>query len=193
MAERRPDEWAGPLSHAMRRAMETNLRFYEAVGRVTVDYLRALSGVWDETRRTMPGWQFTTAPAASAAPPGPTATGGATSAAAVVLEGPLGAEVRGAFVVTNDLPRRAVAPVMVSAFRDAVGDETAIPLRIEPGLLQLDPGARAVVQVVATVSDALREDAVYHAELSVPDLSASRIAVLLRRVARAAAPSGAEG
>jgi hypothetical protein len=166
----------GPLGDVMRRAVETNFRYYEAVGRVTVDYLRALSGVFTEARRTMPGWQFGPSPSA------PNATS-APSAAAVVLEGAPGAEARGAFVVTNDLPRRVVAPVMVSTFRDERDEEASIPLRIEPGLLQLDAGAHQVVQVIAAVSDALREGATYRAELSVPELSTARIPVLLRRAA----------
>jgi hypothetical protein len=180
MADPPPNDWAAPLGHAMRRAVETNLRYYEAVGRLTADYLRALAGVWDEARRATPGWQF-----AAAAPRGASA---ASAATAVVLEGAAGEEVRGAFVVTNDLPRPAVAPVMVSPFRDERGDETTIPLRVEPGLVRLEPGARAVVQVVATVSEAVREGARYGAELSVPELSATRIPVLLRRTARAAPP-----
>jgi hypothetical protein len=72
---------------------------------------------------------------------------------------------------------------MVSTFRDERDEEASIPLRIEPGLLQLDAGARQVVQVIAAVSDALREGATYRAELSVPELSTARIPVLLRRAA----------
>jgi hypothetical protein len=88
-------------------------------------------------------------------------------------------------VVSNKLPRQVSTPVVSSEFTDPEGDARHPTIRIEPGLVTLEPGDRAVVGVTATITDDLSPGVAYRGRLTVPDLSDDSVPVLIRRVADA--------
>lgn len=163
------------LSDALRRIADANLRYYEGLGRLTVDYVRALAGLWGDAR----GSALPPRPAAAhpSPPPAP-----APPTPALVLEGEAGAEAGGIFRVSNDLQRRVSAPVVVSAFHDDAGGERRFPVRVEPAVVALEAGENTLVQVWATVPDELEPGASCLAEVTVPGLAGGGIPLLLRRL-----------
>jgi hypothetical protein len=172
------------FEETLRRAVETNLRFYGALGQASIDYLKSLGDLW---RGALPANladplsrpPSPPAPAPAAPPPAP--------APVLVLEAEAGGEARGIFLVGNRLTRGVSAPVVTSAFVDPGGREVHPPYRVEPEVVVLDPGAQTLVEIVVRVGDDLDPGTDYRAEISIPGLSDSRVPIVLRR--RAAAPS----
>jgi hypothetical protein len=87
----------------------------------------------------------------------------------------------GVFMVENTTPRQLSIPVTVSAFLDPHGREINPAVAIRPDVIVLDPGDQLVVQVAAAVDETLEPDVRYHAEISVPGLSETRIPIVVRR------------
>jgi len=175
----------------LRRAIEANLRYYEALGKVTQDYVRALAGVFGEfpLRINLPGLGTKSAPTTQPGPAPPTAP---PSAATLVLEADAGAEAQGVFLVENRLNRTVSTAVMTSAFADPSGRAIAPALRVVPNVVTLEPGGRTFVQIIAQVSAELEPDVPYRGEVTVPGLSDHGIPVLLRRrPAQTTAPKAA--
>lgn len=179
MAERPPFERAFERSgEALRRAMDANLRYYEGLQQLTAEYVKALASVLGELRLPLDlgtldlarGRERTRTHQAEVVRTEPSTT------AALVLEGEAGAEARAAFVIDNDLPREVVAPVRSSLERDVT------PVRTEPDVVTLGPGERALVQIVAEIGENLGIGESYRGEVSVPDLSQTRVPIVVRRV-----------
>ena len=169
-----------PLEDTLRRAMEANLRYYEALGRVTQDYWKAMFGIWRELPVRLGGAQNTARPQAASPPPAP---------ATLVLEGDVGGDAQGVFMVENRLTRTVATTVVTSAFADHSGRAIRPTLRVVPGVVTLEPGGRTLVQLYAAVTDDLDPDVDYRGEVTVPGLSDHAIPVVLRR--RAQAPASA--
>src|SRR5687768_15999015 len=87
-----------PFEEPFRRAMEANLRYYEALGQVTQEYWKALFGILN----TLPV-RFGNG-GATASKPAANATASA-SAATLLLEKRLGSEAQDVFMVENRLPQ----------------------------------------------------------------------------------------
>ena len=180
------------LEDALRRTFEANLRFYGALGQVTLDYLKSLRDLWQGAVPLNLG-SFAPrppapAPAAAPAPAPPPPAPSPAPMAVLVLEAEAGHEARGVFVVGNRLARTVSAPVTASPFTDPQGREVDPPRRVEPEVVTLDPGAQTLVQIVVTVTESLDLGTDYRAEISIPGLSDSRVPVVLRRRAAAPAP-----
>jgi len=161
------------LDQIFRRALEANARYYEALGQVTTDYLKALAGVLGEVK--LP----TTLASRAAAPAPPAASAAAPSA--MVLEAPAGHTAVGAFMVQNRLGQHVAAPVVTSAFLDPSGAEVRPALAFEPDVVSLDVGEQVLVRVTATIDERLEPGVGYRGEVTVPGLSGDRIALVLRR------------
>ena len=177
-----------PLEEPLRRAMEANLQYYEALGRVTQDYWKAVFGIW----RALPSQlgAMATGPHAPAAQAGqPSSAATMPSTATLVLEAEAGNEAQGVFMVENRLARTVSTAVVTSAFADRSGRAVRPALRIMPGVVTLEPGGRTLVQLYAAVSDDLDADVDYRGEVTVPGLSDNVIPVVLRR--RTGRPTGA--
>jgi hypothetical protein len=165
-----------PFEEPFRRAVEANLRYYEALGQVTQEYWKALFGIMKNLPVRLGGGgasSTSTAPPASSTAP--------ASAATLVLEGQAGSEAQGVFMVENRLPRTVSTAVVTSAFTDPSGRAVQHPLRIVPNVITLEPGGRTLVQIFATVAESLEPDVTYRGEVNVPGLSEHGIPVLLRR------------
>jgi hypothetical protein len=161
------------LDQIFRRALEANARYYEALGQVTTDYLKALAGVLGEVK--LPA----TLASRAAAPAPPAASAPAPSA--MVLVAPAGQTAVGAFMVQNRLGQHVAAPVVTSAFLDPSGAEVRPALAFEPDVVSLDVGEQVLVRVTATIDERLEPGVGYRGEVTVPGLSGDRIALVLRR------------
>jgi hypothetical protein len=166
-----------PLEDTLRRAVDANVRYYEAIGRVTQDYWKAIFGIWRELPLRF-GPAHTAQATPAAAPPNPAAT---VTAPTLVLEAEAGGEAQGVFLIENKLSRVVSTAVVVSAFSNPSGRAVQPTLRVEPGVITLPPGGRTLVQIYATIDDALEADVPYRGEVNVPGLAESGIPVLLRR------------
>jgi hypothetical protein len=171
MADKQPLPFEEPL----RRAMEANLRYYEALGQVTQEYWKAMFGILNTLPVRFGGG------GATASKPGSANATAPASAATLVLEGQLGSEAQGVFMVENRLPRTVSTAVVTSAFADPSGRAVQHPLRVVPSVITLEPGGRTLVQIFATVTDSLEPNVAYRGEANVPGLSEHGIPILLRR------------
>ncbi|HEX2093439.1 MAG TPA: hypothetical protein VHG28_13625 [Longimicrobiaceae bacterium] len=169
------------IPEAVRRIANANLRYYEGLGRLTVDYVRAMAGlVSDLSASVFPA----SAPplAARPAPSPPRESAPAPPGAVLVLEGAAGVEVGGVFRVSNDLRRSVSAPVVLSAFRDESGREHVLPLRVEPAVVELEAGEQTLVEVRGAIPADVEPGVAYRAEITVPGLAAGSVPVVLRRL-----------
>lgn len=178
----------------LRRAVEANLQYYLAVGKHTVDYLKALGALAEDAgilgRSSAPA--LTTAAPGSPArplgsppdPPGPAPPAPRAAAprpAALVLEAAPGGTATGLFMVENALAERVSAPITASPFRAEDGREVAPVLVFEPEIVTLSPGEQMLVRVSATIDEALEPQVGYRGELSVPGIAGTRVPLVLRR------------
>jgi hypothetical protein len=168
-------------SETIKRMFDANLRYYEALSRVTTDYIRALTSALSDSGVSTP-WVPTPTPTAAkeSLPP---------SRAALVLEAEAGQLAQGVFMVDNRLSRVVTATVTTSAFATADGHPVWPTLRVQPGTVTLQPGARALVQIAALIDDALVVGTSYQGEVSVSGLSDTPIPVVLRRLPSSSQPS----
>jgi hypothetical protein len=165
-------------SDVVRRALEANLQYYSALGRLTLDYFEALGSIARQVEvpanlgnRTITFRQMT--PAAPAAP--------AQLPAVMVLEAEAGGTAIGAFLVENLLNEKVSAPVSASAFAAPDGREVAVPLAFDPEVVVLEPGEQILVRVTAQVADDLDADVSYRAELAVPGVIGTKVPIVARR------------
>jgi len=189
-----------PFADAWRRVIDANVRYYQALGQVTADYVSAVSTVWRGVPLPFsfalpaltPRGREMSAP--KRAPDTPVETTSAhASAPTLVLETSAGQEARAAFAISNGLPRQVTAPVMVSALRGEDGTELRPTMRVVPGALSLAPGEKAVVQLHVLIDDTLTPGVGYYGTITVPDLSSERIPIVVRRLTTPAAEPVAQG
>lgn len=176
-----------PPDEPLRRALEANLQYYEALGRATRDYWAAVSRLWRDLPLRVGNVRFG-APAGPGLAARPAAAPAPAAPATLVLEAEAGGEAQGVFMVDNRLSRTVSTAVVTSAFADPSGRAVRPVLRVVPGVVTLEPAGRTLVQLFAAVTDDLDPDVDYRGEVSVPGLSDRGIPVVLRR---RRAPAGA--
>ncbi len=164
----------------LRRALEANLQYYAALGRLTVDYLEALGSIARQVEvpaklgnRTITLRQSAPAPEPPAPAPQPPPV--------MVLEAEGGGTAIGVFLVENLLAEKVSAPVSASSFADPDGREVAVPLAFDPEVVILEPGEQILVRVTAQVADDLEADVSYRAELAVPGVIGTKVPIVARR------------
>jgi len=165
----------GRADEVLKRLVDANLRWYEGFGRVTADYAQALSKLWTDAALGIFTPKTTHATAAPASPPA------APRPASLVLEAELGQVAQGVLMVENRLARAVTADVVTSAFSSETGAEVRPVMRVQPGSVTLEPGARTLVQVSAMIDERLEPGGTYRGEVSVPGLSDTPIPIVLRR------------
>ena len=167
-------------SDVLRRALEANLQYYAALGRLTVDYLQALGSIVRqvEVPANLANRTITFRPSA----PAPAAPAPASPPPAVmVLEAESGGTAIGVFLVENLLAEKVAAPVSASAFVGPDGREAAVPLAFDPEVVMLEPGEQILVRVTAQVGPDLEEEVSYRAELAVPGVTGTKVPIVARR------------
>jgi hypothetical protein len=160
------------LADMWRDAAEASLRYWGRLGRLAFESVTALVALVAELR---PG------EAGQAALPEVT-----RAARTILVEAEAGHSGMGVFLVENTTPQQLSIPVSVSSFLDPDGREVNPAVAFQPDVILLDPGDQLVVQVAAAVDETLEPDVRYHAEISVPGLSQTRIPIVVRRRASAA-------
>jgi len=191
---------AGQPEDIWRRALDANLRFYGALGRLTADYFRDLIGVLGGVQATPaagPAQETRPSPAAPETPRPPKRT------AVMVLEEAAGKTAVGVFLVENNLGREVAERPVSSAFVDAAGRKVEPALRFDPEAVALAPGEQLLVRVMAVIDETLEPEVRYQGEVTIPGLTSTAIPIVLRRRAadgpveappsRAAAPNKTPG
>lgn len=149
------------------------LRYYARLGTLTLDLAQTLVPALGELR---PSLRLAPDAPADHEPDG-SVHGGQT----IVIEAAAGRSGLGVFMVENTTAQAVSAPVGVSAFADAAGREAKPVVRFSPEVVALDPGDQVLVQVAATVDRTLEPGVRYQAEISIPQLSGTRIPLVVRR------------
>jgi hypothetical protein len=173
---------AEPANDLLRRALEANLQYYAALGRLTVDYLEALGSIARRVEvpaklgnRTGTLRQSAPAPAPAAPAPAP------APPAVMVLEAEAGGTAIGVFLVENLLSEKIVAPVSASALTAPDGREVAVPLTFEPEIVVLEPGEQILVRGAASLNGDLEPDVSYRADVAVPGVVGTKVPIVVRR------------
>jgi len=172
------------VEDALRRVVQANLRYYEAVERLSVDYVRAVAGAVGSLGAWLPKEMAvrtadkprTTRDSHLATVESP------ASAPALVLEAEDGGSATGAFVVENLLAEGMSSPVVVSAFVSDNGHELRPGLVFDPEVVVLAAGEETLVRVVATVDEAFEPGVAYRAEVTVPGLAGPGLTMVVRRI-----------
>ncbi len=150
-----------------RDTAEAGLRYWGRLGRLAVESITALVPLVAELR------------------PGDVVPADHSGAVAVprtiLVEADAGQSGMGVFLVENTTTQQLSIPVSVSSFHDDNGREVTPTVGFRPDVITLDPGDLLVVQVAAAVDETFEPDVRYHAEISVPGLSATRIPIVVRR------------
>jgi len=156
------------INDMLRRAMETNFRFYGGLVDLTANYLKSMGSILSESS----GQPFVKPQEPAHPQPG---------SSAIVLEAEAGNKARGYFLIKNQLSRKVSAKVVASAIVDA--DDKAIDQQIqfEPSVISLEPGEHIVVQIIADINEELEPGVAYRGSVSVPGLSESPAAIVVRR------------
>lgn len=196
----------GPLEDLWRRSMDAYMRYYGAVGQLTVDYMKDLMATWSQVRLpSPPAVLFQTA----APPPAPTRReepsiasqpypqsaqqsapqSAQQSIGVMVLESDAGGGALGVFLVENHLGREVSARVTAKGFTAPDGSEIHPTLVFDPEIIALQPGEQLLVRVMAAIDDSLEPDVRYQGEFIVPELTGTRIPVILRRRASQSTPA----
>jgi len=183
----------GPLEDLLRRSMDAYMRYYGAVGQLTVDYIKDMMATWSEVRLpTPPTVSFQTTPPpvqtrneepSTASQPAPQSApqSAKQSIGVMVLEGDAGGSALGVFLVENHLGREVSARVSATGFTAPDGREVHPVLVFDPEVIALQPGEQLLVRVMAAIDDSLEPDVRYQGEFTVPELTGTRIPVVLRR------------
>jgi hypothetical protein len=174
------------VEEVLKRLFDANLRWYEGLGRVTADYTQAVIRVWTDAVTSLVKTRGTKGPTPA---PSTGARPASARAAALVLEADLGQVAQGAVAIENRLTRAVSAAVVTSAFANESGAATWPTLRVSPAKVDLEPGARTLVQIGVLIDEQLVPGASYRGEVSVPELSDTPIPILLRRRLAAGEPA----
>jgi hypothetical protein len=176
----------GSLEELWRRSLDLNTRYYGAIGRLTVDYLKDLASTVSTLGTPQPTGGHN---AVGAQAPRTTHTHGSTpsaapqtsTAGAMVLEGEIGSRALGVFLVENHLSHEVSAKVIASAFIDESGRMVRPVLVFDPETIALRPGEQSLARVTAVIDATLEPGVRYAGQFTIPELTGTRIPVVLRR------------
>ncbi|WP_426592193.1 hypothetical protein ACPPVS_10385 [Cellulomonas sp. McL0617] len=161
----------------VRRIVDANVTYMKAWGSLVTDWLSEVSAVATAAPGVVSVQTPATTPTHTHAP-SPAEPAGA---AVLVLEGPAGAQVAGAFEVENVLDAEASGVVVVDPFRDLAGQPVDVEVAITPTALDLAAGESVIVSVRATVPATAVSGVDHRSTVRVEGIPAGTIAVVLRR------------
>ena len=164
------------LDEMFRRAVDLNLRYYGAIGKLTAEYLRDVVNVAGEMQLFPRPAAHGAAPSAATRP----------AVAQMVLEAHAGESAMGVFLVENSLTQEAKAGIFASVFTDAAGRQLRPKVIFDPPAVSLRPGEQLLVRAHAQITEEMEPDVRYYGEFLIPELQGTRVPVVLRR-----RPSGA--
>jgi len=168
------------LDEVLRKAIDLNIRYYSALGRLATDYMRELTGVMAEPMKAAVASSasaFTTTTTASQAP----AASVAQTPAVMVMEADAGSVSVGVFLVENHLPTEVDSKVVASLFKEPSGGAIQPEFAFDPQRIVLKPGEQTLVRATCPITAEMEAGARYTGEFAVPGLKGSTIPVVLRR------------
>ncbi len=174
------------------QSLELNIRYYSAMTKLMADYYKDLlatyAGMVSTQGQTQPQAQATSRPASagrpSSVPRPPDASPVTTTpgqAGVMVLENESGGEALGIFLVSNNLAETVSARVTPSEFVNEKGHIVQLTFTFDPEIISLAPGEQLLVRVTTRIPEALEPQARYRGEFAVPELSGTRIPIVVRR------------
>jgi hypothetical protein len=156
------------LAGAWRDCVEAGLRYWGRLGRLALEGAAAIRPVVAELRPDAAGSDAR--PASEAGLP-----------RTILLETEVGRPALGVFVVENTTAQQLSIPIRVSPFVADDGREAQPAVVFRPDVITLGPGEQLIVQVVAAIDETLEPGIRYRAEISVPELSETRIPIVVCR------------
>jgi hypothetical protein len=170
----------GSLDRMWRQSIEINIRYYTALSRLTAEYVKDSLAALAETRAAP--IQPTAQPNTPAGPsPSAAAATAPQQAGVMVLEGEAGGQALGVFLVANNLQTEVSARVVASTFVNANGHTVQPAFTFDPAVIALAPGEQLLVRVMSVMDESLEPEVRYRGEFTVPELSGTRIPIVLRR------------
>jgi hypothetical protein len=173
--------WSEPMAidDLLRRTINLNLRYYASVGMLTADYLRDLAEVVAASSADMRPFSQRHSPrAAHPEPPPPPA---AHAGPMMVFEAEAGQAAIGVFLVENHLPHEVRATVAVSKMTDPSGNPLDLPFTFDPPFVSLKSREQVFIRATVLITDMQRPDVSYTGQISIPELGASSVSILVRR------------
>jgi hypothetical protein len=157
----------------LRKSLQLHLQFVSAVGRVAADHIKQFIQVLEQERA-----------GGATEPAGPahaSASAAAPSLPSLLLEGEAGASVAGVFMLENHLPAPVEAKTIASPLRNPAGEARILDFRFDPSSIVLQPGEKALIRVMVSISEDLAPDMPYIGLLSVPEIRGAAVPVEVRR------------
>jgi hypothetical protein len=170
---------ADDLAGVWRNAVDANVRYWDAWGRIANDYVRELG----DTLRgcapllRLPAWSVPAPMTAAARESRPAVVVPEAHPSALVLEAAAGAVASGAVLVENHLPHPVTAAVE-PRFDLPEGDDVSV--EVVPRTVELAPGESSVVRIKAVIP--LEGPRDVRGELLVPQLAGTSVSLVIRRI-----------
>jgi hypothetical protein len=168
------------LAVAWRDCVEASLRYWGRLGRLALEGAAAIRPLVAEQRPDAARTAAT--PASEAGLP-----------RTILLESEVGRAALGVFVVENTTAQQLSIPIRISPFVADDGSEAQPAVVFRPDVITLGPSEQLVVQVVAAIDETLEPGVRYRGEISVPELSETRIPIVVRRRPSALPPAPPPG
>jgi hypothetical protein len=171
-----------PGDELVKRAVDLNMRYYSDMSQLMVTYVKDLVETFSLATRQAQAWQSPprSAPTTNKAQPAPV----------MVLEAETGKTALGVFLVENHLDHDISTRVAPSAFFDAARHEIKPSFEFDPEAVVLRSGEQVLVRVKVHIDDTFAPDVSYEGSINIPELTGSRVRIVLRR--RSVVPSGIE-
>jgi hypothetical protein len=167
-----------PADELIRRAVDLNVRYYSSMGQLMATYVKDLVETFSLTATQTQSEQ----PPAPQSPPrtNPSAHR-AQPAPVMVLEAESGKEALGVFLVENHLDHQISTRVVPSPFFDAAHNEIKPSFVFDPEAVSLRSGEQVLVRVQVPIDDTFLPDVGYEGSVNIPELTGSRVRIVLRR------------
>lgn len=173
---------ADGLGEVLRRAVDANIRYYEAWGKIAGDYLRELREVVNDLspevrlpKVVVPTAASRTTPSRATVEPAARAAGPAPRPSLVLQAGEQGTAA-GAVLVENHLSHPVSAKVEAHLEGGA-----AVAITVDPDRVDLAPGESAIVRVQVSLPDDGGPLEDVRGQLLVPELVGTAVPLLIRR------------
>lgn len=150
------------IAEMLRRATLLNLRLYQSIVDVSLEYVRGLGGLF-QTAVPFPGRSESPADGQ------------------LILEGAAGTTAQAGFLVSNDLPRDVQLRMLVSAFSHPDGTKVEQEVEFTPPVVALSPGGKQIVAAAVEIGFAFEEGVPYRGEIGIDGMKGFSMPIILRR------------
>ncbi|SRR5581483_11855552 len=167
---------SGKLSvdELVKQAVDLNVRYYSGLGQLMANYVKDLVTTFGDSPSVRPQ---TSQPQAAANP----SAHKAQQTPVMVLEAEAGKEALGVFLIENHLSDNIATRVVPSAFFDKSHNEARPVFSFDPESVILRPGEQVLVRVKVQIDNSFTPDVRYEGYLTIPELTGTRVPIVLRR------------